>query len=418
MRGLFDAADPAALRASRDPLLVLANALVDAIERDEAEEESRRGRRMVLEPAYFELLRGVRPGPLYPDANGTLRFSVATVRGYRPRDGLEALPQTTLRGQLAKLTGAEPFTLPERVVAAAAGAAESYWADPGLADLVLCLLADGDTTGGNSGSAVVNGRGEVVGLNFDRVWENIAGDVAYSNERSRNVIVDVRYLLWLLDRVEDAGALLDELGVGDRRGEPRRPAKGQQRGDRSVAVHGDDDRGPRAATASTRTEPGRGRSPRSGRAGLGGRLCLRERAAPRPRPPPLGGSCPRPPSATLRTSAPGRSLRARARARARAPIAERGAPTHLHPHPSRARLTTRPTMRPVGRVRSDDAAAIARSCADVCASRRVDRAHAPARTGDEERGRTPRSPADRVLSPRLPGMVQSSLAWVVGRELT
>ncbi|MCB9567928.1 MAG: S46 family peptidase [Myxococcales bacterium] len=224
MRGLFDAADPAALRASRDPLLVLANALVDAIERDEAEEEARRGRRMVLEPAYFELLRGVRPGPLYPDANGTLRFSVATVRGYRPRDGLEALPQTTLRGQLAKLTGAEPFTLPERVVAAAAGAAESYWADPGLADLVLCLLADGDTTGGNSGSAVVNGRGEVIGLNFDRVWENIAGDVAYSNERSRNIIVDVRYLLWLLDRVEDAGALLDELGVGDRRGEPRRPA--------------------------------------------------------------------------------------------------------------------------------------------------------------------------------------------------
>ncbi|MCA9634542.1 MAG: S46 family peptidase [Myxococcales bacterium] len=83
-------------------------------------------------------------------------------------------------------------------------------ADPGLADLVLCLLADGDTTGGNSGSAVVNGRGEVIGLNFDRVWENIAGDVAYSNERSRNIIVDVRYLLWLLDRVEDAGALLDD----------------------------------------------------------------------------------------------------------------------------------------------------------------------------------------------------------------
>jgi MYXO-CTERM domain-containing protein len=89
-------------------------------------------------------------------------------------------------------------------------------------DLVLCLLSDGDTTGGNSGSAVINGRGEVIGLNFDRVWENIAGDVAYDEGRSRNIIVDLRYLFWLLDEVEDGGALLDELGVGEHRGAKRR----------------------------------------------------------------------------------------------------------------------------------------------------------------------------------------------------
>ncbi|MCA9663491.1 MAG: S46 family peptidase, partial [Myxococcales bacterium] len=218
LRELFDA-DAATLRAAKDPLLRLANALVDELEAAEAISEREGGRLLNLNPAYFKLLRGVRPGPLYPDANGTLRLSFASVRGYRPRDGLEALPQTTLAGQLAKVTGAPPFELPERVLAKVSGAAGTVWADPVLEDLVLCLLSDADTTGGNSGSAVINGRGEVVGLNFDRVWENIAGDVAYHPSRSRNVIVDLRYLFWLLDQVEDASALLDELGVAGLRGE-------------------------------------------------------------------------------------------------------------------------------------------------------------------------------------------------------
>src|SRR5690606_1883453 len=85
-----------------------------------------------------------------------------------------------------------------------------------LGDVPINFLSTADTTGGNSGSPVINGRGEFIGLNFDRVWENIAGDFGYS-ERSRNIIVDVRYLLWLLDKVEDADALLQELGVGSLR---------------------------------------------------------------------------------------------------------------------------------------------------------------------------------------------------------
>lgn len=222
LKELFDGADPAALRRSKDPLLRLANALADELEEYGEERDRHAGALLELKPAYFELLRSVRQGPLYPDANGTIRISVATVRGYEPRDGLIAAAKTTLGGQLAKLAGEVPFTLPERVLAKVDGAAESYWADPAEKDLVLCLLSDGDTTGGNSGSAVINGRGEVIGLNFDRVWENIAGDVAYDPSRSRNIIVDLRYLFWLLDEVEDGGALLDELGVGEHRGAKRR----------------------------------------------------------------------------------------------------------------------------------------------------------------------------------------------------
>ena len=218
-------ADEETLARDRDPVLALATRLVPELEALEARNEARSGRGLRVGPRYFTMLRTVREGPVYPDANGTLRFSYATVGGYSPREGLQATPQTTLTGQLAKLTGAAPFTLPQRIRDLAEGAVDSHWADPVLGDLPINFLANADTTGGNSGSPVINGRGELVGLNFDRVWENIAGDFGYNPARSRNVIVDLRYLLWLLDRAEDAGALLDELGLGGLRSAGPRPAE-------------------------------------------------------------------------------------------------------------------------------------------------------------------------------------------------
>ncbi len=224
VKAAFDAADAEALAASRDPMIVLARELVDAIEQQQEAADRRRGEMMVLGPRYFEMLKAVRGGPVYPDANGTLRLSYASVKGYSPRDGLVATPQTTLAGQLAKATDAEPFNLPASVRAAAARASQTYWIDPVLGDVPVDFLADGDTTGGNSGSPVVDGQGRWIGLNFDRVWENIAGDYGYNVARSRNIIVDVRYLLWTLDEVADAGSLLEELGVTDKREAPPRAA--------------------------------------------------------------------------------------------------------------------------------------------------------------------------------------------------
>jgi len=217
-------ADEATLARSTDPLLVLARELAPVLEELDARNEARAGRGFKVGPRYFTMLRTVRQGPVYPDANGTLRFSYAQVEGYSPREALIATPQTSLQGQLAKVTGVSPFDMPRRVVDLAEGAAQTYWSEPTLGDLQINFLANGDTTGGNSGSPVINGRGELVGLNFDRVWENIAGDFGYNPLRSRNVIVDVRYLLWLLDRVEDAGDLLTELGVSEYRGAAARPA--------------------------------------------------------------------------------------------------------------------------------------------------------------------------------------------------
>jgi hypothetical protein len=114
----------------------------------------------------------------------------------------------------AKATGSAPFAAPATLLAAAAGAPRSRYADAALGDVPVAFLADADTTGGNSGSPVLNGRGELVGVNFDRVWENVANDFGFNPEVARNVSADARYLLWVMETVhgEAARPLLAELG--------------------------------------------------------------------------------------------------------------------------------------------------------------------------------------------------------------
>jgi hypothetical protein len=124
-------------------------------------------------------------------------------------------PQSRLAGLLAKQTGQPPFDAPAALLAAAPRAPATPWADAGLKDVPIDFLADADTTGGNSGSPVLNGRGELVGVNFDRVWENVANDFGFNPEVARNISVDVRYLLWALTAFHGAEAapLLDEMRV-------------------------------------------------------------------------------------------------------------------------------------------------------------------------------------------------------------
>jgi len=214
---------PDAATKGNDPLSKVAVDLAEELDALDAREDGIRGRHTRLYPRYFEMLEAARKGPIYPDANGTLRFSYASVKGYDKWDGSPQSPQTVLAGAVAKHTGDEPFDLPETVRAKADAAKDTYWADPVLGDVPLCFLSTGDTTGGNSGSPMVDGKGRLVGFNFDRVWENIAGDFGYNSGHSRNVTADVRYLLWMLDEVADAGHLLEEMGVADKRGQPRRP---------------------------------------------------------------------------------------------------------------------------------------------------------------------------------------------------
>jgi hypothetical protein len=208
----------AQLVARKDPLLAFGLELAAEVAALDEQKERREGGSLRLRPEWRRAVLAHAGKPVAPDANSTLRVSFAKVAGYSPRDGVTYTPQTTLSGVLAKHTGAEPFDVPEKVQAAAEARRFGPWVDPALKDVPVNFLSDADTTGGNSGSPTVNGKGELVGVNFDRVWENVANDFGYNPEVARNVNVDVRYVLWMLDQVEDADALLRELGV--RKGPP------------------------------------------------------------------------------------------------------------------------------------------------------------------------------------------------------
>ena len=214
-RNRLDALEAASesLRASDDPYRKLAAALkgdVDAIRRKDKETG---GALLVARPRWLEARRALRAAEgkaLYPDANGTLRLSFASVKGYSPREAVVYTPRTTLAGVLEKERGAEPFAVPAKVLEKARAGDFGRWAAPG-GSVPVGFLTDGDTTGGNSGSPTLNGKGELVGLNFDRVWENVAGDFGWNADRSRNVNVDIRYALWMAEKVDGASALLAEL---------------------------------------------------------------------------------------------------------------------------------------------------------------------------------------------------------------
>ncbi|MGA7616778.1 MAG: S46 family peptidase [Thermoanaerobaculia bacterium] len=204
----------AQLRARKDPLLDLSIGVAEALDRLDEKKEGWEGTISRLRPQWRRAVIAEAGKPVAPDANSTLRVSFAHVEGYEPRDAVFYQPQTTLSGVVEKNTGEEPFNAPELLLKAAAARDLGAFADPDLKDVPIDFLADADTTGGNSGSPVVNGRGELVGVNFDRVWENVANDFGFNPDIARNVSVDVRYLLWLLERTPGAQSLMEEIRGG------------------------------------------------------------------------------------------------------------------------------------------------------------------------------------------------------------
>ncbi|MGN6545102.1 MAG: S46 family peptidase [Aureliella sp.] len=148
-----------------------------------------------------------------PDANGTLRLTYGRIRGYSPEDGVVKTPITTLKGVIDKATGQEPFVLPERVRQLYEAKDFGRFVHPRLGQVPVAILYDTDTTGGNSGSPVMNAKGQLVGVNFDRAFEATINDFAWNESYSRSIGVDIRYCLWLTSKVYGAGHLLEEMGV-------------------------------------------------------------------------------------------------------------------------------------------------------------------------------------------------------------
>jgi hypothetical protein len=202
--------DAATLGASEDPWIQFAIAMDGWQAKLRARDKVHAGARIRLAPVRMQALLAAQEGPTYDDANRTLRLTTGHVAGYSPQDGVLHVPQTTSRGVLAKV-GPSPFDAPEDLVAALPTAPESRWADAELGDLPVDFLTTLDTTGGNSGSPTLNARGELVGLIFDGVWESMSADWIFDPELTRSIHVDVRYLLWMLESVDQGTHLLDEL---------------------------------------------------------------------------------------------------------------------------------------------------------------------------------------------------------------
>jgi hypothetical protein len=146
----------------------------------------------------------------YPDANSTLRIAYGSIKGYRPNDGAAYLFRTTSEGirEKSRLPN-EEFFAPEKLLAMFEKKDFGMYGENGT--LPICFLTSSHTTGGNSGSPVINAAGELIGTNFDRVWEGTMSDIMYSPDRCRNIALDIRYTLFIIDKYSGAGHLLSEM---------------------------------------------------------------------------------------------------------------------------------------------------------------------------------------------------------------
>jgi hypothetical protein len=202
------------LKVMDDPLVKLAASLYPEYKKLRRQEDAWSGTLDALYPLLLEVKSQFQAKDFIPDANSTLRLTFGRIKGYSPADAVYYAPFTTLDGVLEKSTGREPFDTPAKLF-------DLRWAEDfgrfkpeGFKSVPVCVLYDADTTGGNSGSPVLNARGELVAVNFDRTYEATINDYAWSADYSRSIGVDIRYVLWVTEKFAGAGFLLEEMGVG------------------------------------------------------------------------------------------------------------------------------------------------------------------------------------------------------------
>jgi hypothetical protein len=209
---------PADFQASNDAFIKAAVALYDADRKDEAEEEELGGN---IQKAYASYMKAKiaymnsKGQAVYPDANSTLRVTFGNVKGRSyGADGTGAWTAfTTVKGVVAKHTGEGEFNAPEKQLAAIRAKDFGRYADAKLKTVPVDYLATLDITGGNSGSAALNAKGELIGLAFDMTLDSIASDWSFNKDATRDIQVDIRYILWNMEKVDHADNLLKEMGV-------------------------------------------------------------------------------------------------------------------------------------------------------------------------------------------------------------
>ncbi|MFC4729813.1 S46 family peptidase [Coralloluteibacterium thermophilus] len=209
-------ADFERIQTSGDAALRLAVALSPYLLEREAQAKAASGEDMRDRPLFLQAVIDYNRSEgraVYPDANSSLRITFGNVTGYSPAPGVVHQPFTRLEEIADKHTGQDPFDAGQAQLDAIAAGRHGNRASAAQGTVPVNFLTDLDVTGGNSGSPTLNANGELVGLVFDMNWESVASNWVFNPELTRTIHVDIRYLLWVMEQVQPAPRLLEEMGV-------------------------------------------------------------------------------------------------------------------------------------------------------------------------------------------------------------
>ncbi|MGJ1205290.1 S46 family peptidase [Sphingobacterium lactis] len=206
--------DASTFLAYNDELMDLQKELAQEMTPFLATQKSREGNLNKLMADYVAVKEKFQSKSFIPDANSTLRLTFGNIKGYSPVDASYMAPFTTVKGIIEKgNSGLPEFTYPESI--------KQNWLDKNfgnylkkdLNDVPVNILYNMDTTGGNSGSPIMNAHGELIGVNFDRAYDATINDFAWNESYSRSIGVDIRYVLWIADKIDNAQFIIKEMGI-------------------------------------------------------------------------------------------------------------------------------------------------------------------------------------------------------------
>ncbi len=202
------------LQQLENPLLELSSILSKQKDKLDKKNSDIEGSLNILSAQLLEVKKAWSKESFIPDANGTLRLTYGSIKGYSPADAVYHSPITTLEGVIEKnRSGLYEYRLPPVIDSLYKTKDYSSFGIEEGTNLPVAILYNTDTTGGNSGSPILNAYGELVGLNFDRAFEATINDYAWDDSYSRSIGVDIRYVLWITQKVGKADYLIEEMGI-------------------------------------------------------------------------------------------------------------------------------------------------------------------------------------------------------------